>query len=93
MKIHDYTNPFRSRAFYTKPSGSFGGLNRKNPFRGIACASPRNASDERHIEGARDTRPTFQTHYRDQCYRALVDPAVVIPEHFDSNPIPCAFLQ
>lgn len=34
--------------------GMFGGLKRKNPFRGIACPVV-SSDDERHIEGERDT--------------------------------------
>jgi hypothetical protein len=100
MKIHDYTNPFRSRSYNTKPSGGHGGLNRKNPFRGIACGSQPHWSKTlnsgqrlfRHIEGARDTRPTHNTHHRDQCLRRIFDRTIVIPTHRDSNPIPCVFL-
>jgi hypothetical protein len=83
MKIHDYTNPFRSRFYITKPSGSYGGLNRKNPFRGIACGSPRNPSMERHIEGARDTDRALRMNQENVTFG--------VPFRMN-NPIPCVFL-
>lgn len=69
-------------------------MNRKNPFRGIACSNSSSYRQDffRHVEGARDTRPTFHTHHRNQCLRRMVDPTIKIPTHRDSNPIPCVFL-
>jgi hypothetical protein len=87
-----HLNPFRKTKPTQKLKGAFGGLNRKNPFKGIACATHRVPHYSRHIEGARDTRPTFHTHHRDQCLRRIFDRTIVIPTHRDSNPIPCVFL-
>lgn len=40
--------------------GAFSNRAKVNPFCGIACASPRKAKHERHVEGARDTNRPFR---------------------------------
>jgi hypothetical protein len=76
-------------------------MKRKNPFRGIACGSQPHWSKTmasgqrlfRHIEGARDTRPTFLRERRKQLLRMIFTAqATAIPTHRDSNPMPCVFL-
>lgn len=65
-------------------------MNRKNPFRGIACPSP---NYHRRIDGARDTRRTFHGRYRDALITAILtaEPMDAV-DHRDMNPIPCAFM-
>ncbi len=69
-------------------------MNHKNPFRGIACSNgshyPLNFF--RHIEGARDSRPTYHTRHRGQLLlRAFVDRTLVIGPFRDVNAHPVMF--
>lgn len=86
------TQNYNLRRRVRKVGGAFGMRSRKNPMHGIACASPRKKCEERHIEGARDTRPTHPTYYRDQALRSIFDRSIVLPTHRDTNPHPVAFL-
>jgi hypothetical protein len=100
MTYYTKRNRIRRGSTQSHPKGQFGSTEKKNPFRGIACGSQPHWSNTmasgqrlfRHIEGARDTRPTFHTHHRDQCLRSIFDRTIVIPTHRDSNHIPCVFL-
>lgn len=88
-----YLNPLR---FPSSPKlnvrGAFGGLNHKNPFKGIACKSHRLPHHSRHIEGARDTRPSYHARRRDDIFDIVYFNGGEVRPFRDTNPIPCAFL-
>lgn len=61
--------------------GASGRMERRNPFRGIACRSPRKAQYERHIGGPRDDAPTWRNGST-----ALANFAFKVP-----HPVPAGF--
>lgn len=82
-----------TRAGKRGADGKNGKVGRKNPFRGIAHSNGSAYGPRffRRVDGARDSRPTFHTRYRDALVRAIVSASKGI-QFRDSNPIPCAFL-
>jgi hypothetical protein len=69
-------------------------MKHKNPFRGIACSNGSSYGQQffRHVEGARDTRPTYHTRHRGELIRKMFfDGFLEVTPFRDTNPVPCLF--
>lgn len=75
--------------------GAHGKNRPKNPFRGIACSNgssyPLNFF--RHVEGARDTRPSFCTRRRGELLRSVFSGTISVTPFRDTNWHPAGFAE